>query len=726
MAEIVQPQDSFDPSTVVSSLNGLTGDISLTSNDSTIIITPSFPVIDLAVNQASPFSWTADHQWTNKSDIFNPRNEFILEPSGSLNFLVKSNTEDLTPTGISFFDTASAASVTLIAPGIITGATPYTLYLPVAQGGAGEALINVDGAGQLGWSPFPTGTVSSFTFTDGNGFDGTVTNSTTTPTLSLTTSLTAGSVPFIATAGALSQDNTNFTWDDTAKSLHVGAADTMLVHGVTVNSQFQANSDTLAVYEAHTHSNTVAAGSAYYGARSRGTTASPLIVATNDLVRIDSAVAYDGTDYEQLGYTAWYVGGTPGSNDMPGKYVIAVTPDGGFAPVEAVNFASTGVATFAQTISGSITGNAGTATILATSRTLWGQSFDGSANVTGSLTAVGDITGGASSMSIQAGTGASRTLTLKTTTSGSVAQTNLTLNADQSSTFSGDVALGANNLTMTGSLAATGARVTKGWFTDLESTNMPTVGGTAILTSLTAPQFTTIELGAASDTTLSRVSAGVIAVEGSTVALASNKLSFFSATTSAELAGVISDETGSGALVFGTAPTLSNPVVGTQTFGDNSTKAASTAYVDGSFKSATKSGDQTTAAGTDTTITGITFATAAGETWSFEVYIIGQVSGAGGARFTTVYSNAPSSSQVQTQANTTGIGAQSDQITIATTPAQTATMWSAATTEFATRISGSFTNGASANTVTFKVQPVNGAQTVTIRSNSYLVARRSN
>ena len=36
--------------------------------------------------------------------------------------------------------------------------------------------------------------------------------------------------------------------------------------------------------------------------------------------------------------------------------------------------------------------------------------------------------------------------------------------------------------------------MTKIWTTDIESTNMPTVGGTAILTSLTAPQFTTIEL----------------------------------------------------------------------------------------------------------------------------------------------------------------------------------------------------------------------------------------
>jgi hypothetical protein len=79
------------------------------------------------------------------------------------------------------------------------------------------------------------------------------------------------------------------------------------------------------------------------------------------------------------------------------------------------------------------------------------------------------------------------------------------------------LALGANSITMTGSLAATGARVTKGWFTNIESTNMPTVGGTAILTSLTAPQFTTIELGHATDTTLARVSAGVASIEGARI-----------------------------------------------------------------------------------------------------------------------------------------------------------------------------------------------------------------
>ncbi|TCK39627.1 hypothetical protein B0G84_4967 [Paraburkholderia sp. BL8N3] len=50
------------------------------------------------------------------------------------------------------------------------------------------------------------------------------------------------------------------------------------------------------------------------------------------------------------------------------------------------------------------------------------------------------------------------------------------------------------------------------------------------------------------------------------VARTGNPLSQFAATTSAQLLGVISDETGSGALVFGTAPTLSQPnIVGTTT-----------------------------------------------------------------------------------------------------------------------------------------------------------------
>lgn len=52
---------------------------------------------------------------------------------------------------------------------------------------------------------------------------------------------------------------------------------------------------------------------------------------------------------------------------------------------------------------------------------------------------------------------------------------------------------------------------------------------------------------------------------GGTVIYTSNKLSALAATTSTELASVISDETGSGLLVFATSPTLTTPILGVAT-----------------------------------------------------------------------------------------------------------------------------------------------------------------
>jgi len=53
-----------------------------------------------------------------------------------------------------------------------------------------------------------------------------------------------------------------------------------------------------------------------------------------------------------------------------------------------------------------------------------------------------------------------------------------------------------------------------------------------------------------------------VSISGGGDALTSNPLSQFAATTSAQLAGVISDETGTGSLVFANSPTLVTPVLG--------------------------------------------------------------------------------------------------------------------------------------------------------------------
>jgi hypothetical protein len=78
-----------------------------------------------------------------------------------------------------------ATDTTQYKPMVYKVATGDWVYLPYWPGGGGGS-----------------GTVTSFTFTDGNGFDGTVTNGTTTPTLSLTT--TASNKAFVySNSGAI-------------------------------------------------------------------------------------------------------------------------------------------------------------------------------------------------------------------------------------------------------------------------------------------------------------------------------------------------------------------------------------------------------------------------------------------------------------------------------------------------------------------------------------------
>lgn len=64
--------------------------------------------------------------------------------------------------------------------------------------------------------------INSLVFSDANGFDGTISLVGSVATLTITTALTTGSVPFIGASGALSQDNANFFWDNTNKWLGIG------------------------------------------------------------------------------------------------------------------------------------------------------------------------------------------------------------------------------------------------------------------------------------------------------------------------------------------------------------------------------------------------------------------------------------------------------------------------------------------------------------------------
>ena len=83
--------------------------------------------------------------------------------------------------------------------------------------------------------------------------------------------------------------------------------------------------------------------------------------------------------------------------------------------------------------------------------------------------------------------------------------------------------------------------------------------GTGALVFATSPTFVMPTLGAATATSIN----GTSIPSSKTLVVSTDKVSVLSATTSSELAGVISDEIGTGALVFATSPTLVTPNLGT-------------------------------------------------------------------------------------------------------------------------------------------------------------------
>jgi hypothetical protein len=132
--------------------------------------------------------------------------------------------------------------------------------------------------------------------------------------------------------------------------LHLGAEEVMTVNGGVVHGQLEINSDTHSIQEVHTHSATD--NSVIYFARSRGSTASPAIVQNGDYLGVLYGVGYDGTDYALGAGIGFIVDGTPGSNDMPTKIVLATSADGTQSPVVRLTINADGSAVFAGAVTG--------------------------------------------------------------------------------------------------------------------------------------------------------------------------------------------------------------------------------------------------------------------------------------------------------------------------------------------------------------------------------------
>ena len=144
-------------------------------------------------------------------------------------------------------------------------------------------------------------------------------------------------------------------------------------------------------------------------------------------------------------------------------------------------------------------------------------------------------------------------------------------------TMSGAIAMGTNKITGLGTPTASTDATTKGYVDGI--TTAPS-NLTGVITSVgpatsiasqtgtgtkfvvdTSPTLVTPVLGVATATSIN----GTSIPSTKTLVVTTDKLSALAATTSTELAGVISDETGSGSLVFATSPTLVTPVLGTPT-----------------------------------------------------------------------------------------------------------------------------------------------------------------
>jgi hypothetical protein len=132
-------------------------------------------------------------------------------------------------------------------------------------------------------------------------------------------------------------------------------------------------------------------------------------------------------------------------------------------------------------------------------------------------------------------------------TTGAVSVTENTYDAyGSASTVAGNL---SNHTSATEAHGATGAVV--------GTTNTQTLTNK----TLTSPTLTTPDLGVATATSINSTTIP----SSKTLVVTTDKLNVLAATSSSELAGIISDETGTGALVFADTPTLVTPIIGAAT-----------------------------------------------------------------------------------------------------------------------------------------------------------------
>lgn len=331
----------------------------------------------------------------------------------------------------------------------------HTLVFPDTQGGSNTYLKN-DGSGNLIWDT-PSGgggdmvLASVQTVTGAKTFGGVgavgkfILAGSTSGTTILNAAATAGSgTVVLPTTGTLSTLDGTETFTNKTLTSPVLTTPTLGIASATTINKITLTAPAAGATLTLTDGKTLAATNTITLSGTDSTTMT-FPATSASVARIDAAQTFTGVQT----FSSTIVGSINGNAATVTNATLttALTVNTGTVQLKgnAANTSTLTIGAGAVSVSGTntgdqttVTGNAGTATALQNARTIGGTSFDGTANIT-----VATATGGF-------------------TVSG------------------GNLVLGTNSLTLTGSIASTGSRVTKGWFTDLESTNAITINGSAV------------------------------------------------------------------------------------------------------------------------------------------------------------------------------------------------------------------------------------------------------